>query len=215
VAYVLADGTALVGASEPWNSTRNRILVNRFSFSKTNSAVYSILEENNNFEILGKFYNLRGLTNFTNYAFRLVFDHSSDTDLYGLATSEKYGHVRIPSTSNISVSNGDISVPDASEITKGVVKLATKDEALLMESKIKALTPDSIKHIILNLKDIEIQVVDPGITLGTALIISYDRSCQQHTQQHNIDLMILISREYCNLIIRIVKYIFLEHQINY
>ena len=169
-AYVKADGSELVG-THPWNSSRNRIILYRFSFSKSSSTTY-LNEEESNFTLIGSNYNLRGNTNFTNYAFRLVYDHSSTSDLYGLATSEKYGHVRIPIDSNINVDTGDISVSEASSTTKGVVKLATEDEAILMESKDRVLTPDSIKHIILNLKDIDVQVVDPGITLGTALILS-------------------------------------------
>ena len=172
VAYVKADGTELTGTN-PWNSTRNRIILNRFSFVKSYSSS-SLTEETSDFTILGSSYNLRGNTNFTNYAFRLIFDHASETDLYGVATTEKYGHVKMPSSvdSNINNDNGTLSIPEASTITKGVIKLATEEDAILMESTTKVLTPDSIKHIILNLKDIEIQIVDPGITLGTALILS-------------------------------------------
>jgi len=170
VAYVKADGSELVGTT-PWNSSRNRIILYRFNFSKSSSTTY-LNEEESDFTLIGSNYNLRGNTNFTNYAFRLVYDHSSTSGLYGLASSEKYGHVKIPIDSNINVDKGAISVSDASITTKGVIKVATEDEVILMESKVKALTPDSIKHIILNLKDIEIQVVDPGITLGTALILS-------------------------------------------
>jgi len=169
VAYVKADGSELVG-TYPWNSSRNRIILYRFSFSKS-STTY-LTQEESDFTLIGSTYNLKGNTNFTNYAFRLVYDHSSKSGLYGLASSEKYGHVKILTDSNINVDTGAISVSDASTTTKGVIKLATEDEAILMESKEKVLTPDSIKHIILNLKDIEIQVVDPGITLGTALILS-------------------------------------------
>jgi hypothetical protein len=170
VAYVKADGTELIGTS-PWNSTRNRIILNRFSFVKSYTTAL-LTEELSNFTIIGSSYGVRGNTNFTNYAFRLVFDHSSETNLYGVATDEKYGHVKVQTDSNIDIDNGNISISEASTITNGVVKLASEDEAILMESKTKVLTPDSIKHIILNLKDIEIQVVDPGITLGTALILS-------------------------------------------
>ena len=170
VAYVKADGSELVG-TYPWNSSRNRIILYRFSFSKSSTTTY-LTQEESDFTLIGSIYNLKGNTNFTNYAFRLVYNHASNTGLYGLASSEKYGHVKIPIDSNINVDTGAISVSDASTTMKGVIKLATEDEAILMESKDKVLTPDSIKHIILNLKDIEIQVVDPGITLGTALILS-------------------------------------------
>jgi len=171
VAYAKADGSGVLG-STPWNSTRNRIILYRFSFIKSSSALLSVTEENADFELVSHTYNLRGNTNFTNYAFRLVYDHASETDHYGLATDTKYGHVKVPLNSNILLDNGAISVPEATTVVKGVTKLATEDEALLMEATDKALTPSSIKHIILNLKDIEIQVVDPGITLGTALILS-------------------------------------------
>jgi len=173
VAYVKADGSSLVGAI-PWNSSRNTIIVYRFGFIKTSTALYSVTQEESDFTLIGSSYNLRGQTNFTNYAFRLIFDHASVTDLYGPATSEKYGHVKIPllADSNINNDNGSISIPEATTVAKGVITLATEDEAILMESKTKAVTPDSLRHIILNLKDIEVQVVDPGITLGTALILS-------------------------------------------
>jgi hypothetical protein len=170
VAYVKADGTELVGVN-PWNSTRNRIILNRFSFVKSTLSC-SLTEELSNFNILSSTYSSRGTANFTNYAFRLVFDHSSETDLYGVATDEKYGHVKVQTDSNIDIDNGDISISEASTIKHGVIKLASEEDAILMESTTKVLTPESIKHIILNLKDIELQVVDPGITLGTALILS-------------------------------------------
>ena len=116
-AYVKADGSELVG-THPWNSSRNRIILYRFSFSKSSSTTY-LNEEESDFTLIGSTYNLRGNTNFTNYAFRLVYDHSSTSALYGLATSEKYGHVRIPIDSNINVDTGDISVLEAS--SKGSV----------------------------------------------------------------------------------------------
>jgi hypothetical protein len=171
IAYVLADGTELV-AVNPWNSSRNRIILNRFSFMATEELAYSVTEETSDFTLIGSIYNLKGITNFTNYAFRLIYDHSSETDLYGVATNTKYGHVKVPLDSGIDIDNGIISIPDASTVVKGLTTFATEDEAILMESKTCSLTPDSVKHIILNLKDIEIQVVDPGITLGTALILS-------------------------------------------
>jgi hypothetical protein len=171
VSYVLADGTELVAAN-PWNSSRNRIILNRFSFVTTTNVINSVTEVFSNFTLIGSTYNLRGNTNFTNYAFRLIYDHSSETDLYGVATNTKYGHVKVPLNSGIDIDNGVISIAEASTVVKGLTTFATEDEAILMESTTKALTPDSIKHIILNLKDIEIQVVDPGITLGTALILS-------------------------------------------
>jgi hypothetical protein len=131
----------------------------------------SLKLEESDFEIIGKFYSLMGLSNFTNYSFRL-YEHASEDPIYGLASETKFGHVRVPEDSNISIIDGEISVAEASLTSKGLVQLATEDEAILMVSKTKVLTPDSIKNIILNLKDIEIQVVDPGITLGTALILS-------------------------------------------
>jgi hypothetical protein len=171
LSYVKADGTALVGTNS-WNSSINRIILYRFSFVKTTNALVSVTQEESNFTLIGKEYNLKGHEDFTNYAFRIINDHASLTTNYGLATEEKYGHVKVPSTSNLVVQTGSVSVPESTTVTNGVVKLATEDEAILMESKTKVLTPDTLKHIILNLKDIDIQVVDPGVTLGTALILS-------------------------------------------
>jgi hypothetical protein len=170
VSYAMADGSSLVGST--WNSSRNRIILYRFSFAKITNTLASVIQEESNFTLIGHEYTLKGHDGFTNYAFRIINDHSSLTTNYGVATEEKYGHVKVPLTSNLVVQDGAISVPNATSVTKGVMELATEDEAILMESTTKALTPDSIKHIILNLKDIDIQVVDPGITLGTALILS-------------------------------------------
>jgi hypothetical protein len=168
IAYITASGDSIYPTATIWDPNRNRIVLYRFSFVKLPEATLTqILEPN--FEIFNNNYYLFGETNFTNFSLRLL-DHAVNASTYGYASTINAGHMRVGS--NLSVTDGTVSVQAASQISSGVTRFSTPEETILMESTDTALAPASIKDLILNLKDIEIQVTDPGITLGTALILS-------------------------------------------
>jgi len=165
IAYISADGTSI---STSWDPNKNRILLYRFSFTKLpEAALSSPLDAA--FEIFNVSYTPFGLPNFTNFTAQIL-DHSSDSPTYGYASETKAGHVRIGE--NISISNGTISIQNASTTNSGVIRTASQSEAFALESSSVAITPSNLRDLIINLKDIEFTVVDPGITLGTALILS-------------------------------------------
>jgi len=168
MSYITTNGTNIQPSTDIWDPNYNRILLYRFSFTKLPQATLTLIEEPN-FTIYNTPYYLKGQTNFTNFSTQIL-DHASNSSTYGYATTNNAGHIRIGS--NLSISNGTLSVQEASQSSAGAVKLATTEEAILMESSSLALTPASLRQMILNLKDIEIQVTDPGITLGTALILA-------------------------------------------
>ena len=168
ISYITADGDHIEPSEDIWDPNKNRILLYRFRFSKLPQAIVSeVLEPE--FTIFNKTYYLFGESNFTNFSIKLN-DHAIDASTYGYATENKAGHVRVGP--NLQVTEGTIYAPLATTNMPGVVELADEDEALLLTSKSKVITPDALRHLILNLKNIEVQVEDPGITLGTALILS-------------------------------------------
>mgnify|MGYP000861589302 FL=1 len=168
LSYISADGDSIEPSTDIWDPNKNRILLYRFSFIKLPQATLTQITTPT-FTIFNREYFLNGENNFTNYQSKLL-DHAVDGPTYGYATTTKAGHVRIGE--NINIDNGTISILNASTTTAGVLRFATEEEALALVSQEVALTPDSIRHLILNIKDIEVQVTDPGVTLGTALILS-------------------------------------------
>jgi hypothetical protein len=168
ISYITSDGDHIEPSEDIWDPNKNRILLYRYRFSKLPSASVMVVEEPS-FNIFNRTYYLQGQSNFTNFSTRIL-DHASNSSTYGYASSTNAGHVRVGQ--NLNISEGTLSVPTASTVLAGAVQLADEDEAILLTSKTKALTPDSLRHVILNLKDIDVQVTDPGITLGTAMILS-------------------------------------------
>jgi len=167
IAYITTDGEHINSDTQVWNPNTNRILLYRFSFRKTPTLSATNLTDTN-FNIFNKLYYNFGTNNFTNFAERLT-DHAVNGPDYGYATTDLAGHIRVGD--NLTLSDGTLSVPPASLSSPGVIKLSSETEALLLESEDTAITPKSLRNLILNLKNIEIQVVDPGITLGTAMIL--------------------------------------------
>ena len=166
LSYITVDGDNIYPMSI-WNPDKNRILLYRFTFTKLPSLVVTqILEPN--FVIFNQNYYLFGETNFTNFSVKIL-DHSEDSSKYGYATTTKAGHIRVGS--NLNIIDGTLSVKNATVSEAGILRKATELEALLLESDDTVLTPRSLKNIILNLKNIEIQVIDPGVTLGTTMIL--------------------------------------------
>jgi hypothetical protein len=166
LSYITTDGENIYPTSI-FDPNRNRILLHRFTFTKLPQlSVTQILDPI--FTIFNKDYYLLGETNFTNFSIKLL-DHAINSSQYGYATDTKAGHIRVGS--NLNITDGTLSVKDATTLEAGVLRKATELEALLLESDDTALTPKSLRNMILNLKNIEIQVVDPGITLGTAMIL--------------------------------------------
>lgn len=166
--YITSDGEHIASETGVWNPNINRILLGLFSFKKVPTLTVSQLSDIS-FTIFNKSYSYLGQTNFTNYSDKLS-NHAVNGSVYGYATTELAGHVRVGD--NINITEGTISVPLASESTKGVVSFATDEDALLLQDDKLALSPKNLKNLILNLKNIQIQVTDPGITLGTAMILS-------------------------------------------
>lgn len=166
LSYITTDGENIYPQSI-FDPNRNRILLHRFTFTKL--PILSVTQVfDPNFTIFNKDYYLLGETNFTNFSVKIL-DHAIDSSQYGYATDTKAGHIRIGS--NLNITDGTLSVKTASTSEAGVLRKATELEALLLESDDTAITPKSLRNMILNLKNIEIQVVDPGITLGTAMIL--------------------------------------------
>jgi hypothetical protein len=164
MAYISSDGESFEPSSPPWNPNKYRILLYRFSVSGGEIQI-----EEEAFRIFNKLYTPFGVTNFTNFSAK-IYDHAVNSGLYGYATDTKAGHVRIGS--NLSILDGTVSIPTASEVTPGVMRSATKEEALALESRYLVMTPYTTRELIMNLKDIDIRITDPGITLGTALLLS-------------------------------------------
>lgn len=166
LSYITTDGENIYPQSI-FDPNRNRILLHRFTFTKLPQlSVTQIFEPN--FTIFNKDYYLSGETNFTNFSVKIL-DHAINSSQYGYASDTNAGHIRVGS--NLNITDGTLSVKDATTLEAGVLRKATEEEALLLESDNTALTPKSLRNMILNLKNIEIQVVDPGITLGTAMIL--------------------------------------------
>ena len=166
--YITTDGEHIASDSQTWDPNTNRILLHMFSFIKVPNLQLTQLNDTN-FTIFNQSYSLLGQQNFTNYEDKLQY-HAVNGPTYGYATDELAGHVRIGD--NINISNGTISIPPASKSTAGVIRFATDADALLLEDDTLALSPSNLKNLILNLKNIQIQITDPGITLGTAMILS-------------------------------------------
>lgn len=168
IAYITTDGEHISSDTQSWNPNTNRILLHRFSFRKSPVLTVTQITEPQ-FSIFNKIYYLQGINNYTNFSER-VTDHAIDGSTYGYATDTKAGHVR--AGTNLTITDGTLSVPEASVSSSGVTRFANESEALLLEADNLALSPASLRNMILNLKNIEIQIVDPGITLGTAMILS-------------------------------------------
>lgn len=166
LSYITADGNNII--NDTWDPNRYRILLYRFSFRKLPTIKITQIFEPE-FEIFNKIYYLQGINNYTNFSERIE-DHAIDGSTYGYATRTKAGHVRVGD--HLLVDEGTLSVEESSETNTGVVRLANETEALLLESDVLAITPKSLRNLILNLKNIEIQITDPGVSLGTALILS-------------------------------------------
>lgn len=166
IAYISSTGNNISTSS--WDPNKNRILLYRFSFIKLPVPALQT-QFDSAFEIFSTQYTPMGTPNFTNYSAQ-VLDHASDSPTYGYASSIKAGHVRIGD--NISINNGTISVANASQTDAGIVRFATPAEAYSLTSSTIAISPATLKDLIVNLKDIVLTVVDPGVTLGTALILS-------------------------------------------
>lgn len=164
--YITADGNNII--NDTWDPNRYRIILYRFSFRKLPTARITQIYEPE-FEIFNKIYYLQGINNYTNFSERIE-DHAVDGSTYGYSTTTKAGHVRVGE--HLTIDEGTLSVVEASETEAGVTRFANETEALLLESSNLALTPKSLRNMILNLKNIEIQITDPGVSLGTALILS-------------------------------------------
>jgi len=141
MSYITTQGIGIQPSTDIWDPNYNRILLYRFSFTKLPQAALTLIEEPN-FTIYNTPYYLKGQVNFTNFSTQIL-DHASNSSTYGYATTTNAGHIRVGS--NLSIANGTLSVQEASQSSAGAVKLATTEEAILMESTTLALTPASIR----------------------------------------------------------------------
>lgn len=168
ISYISHNGQSIVPSSHVWDPNRNRILLYRFQFEKLPILKLITPSIDGVFNIFGTDYHPFGFPNFTNFSNQLYY-HASDSPRYGYATRTLAGHVRIGS--NLSINEGTVNIANASIHQAGAVRLSSLEETIAMDSRETAISPYNLRELILNLKDIKIEVVDPGITLGTALTI--------------------------------------------
>lgn len=92
-------------------------------------------------------------------------NHASSSTTYGVATGSLYGHVKVNATNGLSISNGMLSMAQASTTAAGTVMLQND---LNSGSTTKAVTSQAVFNLLNTIPTVYYGSSEPSSSLGKA-----------------------------------------------